>query len=269
MLNRIAQKLEALEQENRAGLVSFVMAGDPNLAASKQIIETLIASGSDIIEIGMPFSDPVADGPTIQASAIRALKENTSLKTCLKLVEEIRITNQETPLILMGYLNPILKFGLPKFLAEAKKSGVDAMLIVDLPVEEAKQYFSEFQKHNINLIQLISPNTDNSRIKAISDIASGFIYYISVNAITGTKKAQLQNISTKLKEIRQVSPHKIAVGFGIDNKEQADEIAESADLIVIGSKYIKMIEAGGDFADILSNIKNFNKEIRSGKNLKS
>lgn len=267
MTNRIERKLASLKAQNKAGLVSFVMAGDPDLDVSKQIIETLIDSGSSIVEIGMPFSDPVADGPVIQNSAIRALEHKINLHDCLSLVSDIRVKNDDTPLILMGYFNPILKYGVEKFLADASSAGVDGFIIVDLPLEESGRYLADFRKHNLSLIQLLTPNTPTDRIKEITDIASGFVYYVSVNAITGTKIPVITQIKEKVEEIKVISPVKLAVGFGINTKEQADALGEFAELIVIGSRYIRCVEEGGGADVICKKIRSFNQEILSSRNL--
>lgn len=263
-MSRIEAKLVSLKAQKKAGLVSFVMAGDPDLKTSYEIIKSLINSGSSVIEIGMPFSDPVADGPAIQRSGIRALANKTNLKSCFELVANLRKEFKDIPFVLMGYSNPIFKYGFEKFLLDAEKASVDGLILVDLPFEENKDYVALCKKHNISLIQLLSPNTDKQRVSIITKAASGFCYYVSSNATTGTKEPELLQIEKKVAEIRSVTDINLAVGFGITKKDQAAEIAKYADLIVIGSKYVRLVEEElSSGRDPLVAIESFNQEIVS------
>jgi tryptophan synthase alpha chain len=241
-MTRIEQRINNLKTQKKSGLVAFVTAGDPDLATSLEILKTLSESGADIIEIGMPFSDPMADGPTIQRSSHRALANGITVKKTLTLVKDFRKTNQTTPIILMGYFNPILNYGIEKFAQDAKKSGVDGLIIVDLPPEESNEITPSLKKHKIDFIRLIAPTSDAERIQKIAHDASGFLYYISIAGITGTKSADLKQVQKNVTLIRKISKLPIAIGFGIKTAKQAKESAKVADLIVVGSAFCQIVE---------------------------
>ncbi|MBT4989418.1 MAG: tryptophan synthase subunit alpha [Rickettsiales bacterium] len=260
MTNKIAQTFAKIKSEKRAGLVSFIMAADPDLESTINIIDNLVTSGTDILEIGMPFSDPVADGVVIQESGKRALKTGVTLNQILKLVVKLRNKYSELPIILMGYFNPIHKFGVEKFCKEAEKVGVTGIIIVDLPMEERLPYDHIFSKYNINFINLLSPNTNEDRLKEIVKDAKGFVYYVSVNATTGSQEPVVSEIKAKLKIIRKYTELPIAVGFGIKNKKQAAAIAKFADFIVVGSQYIKILQDEDNNSYL--NLRNFNQELK-------
>ena len=254
----IEEKLTSL---NKAALVSYVMVGDPNLKTSYEIIEALIKSGSDVIELGMPFSDPVADGDAIQKAAKRALKNNISISDCLSLANKLKENYPDIPLILMGYFNPIHKYGTKKFIRDASKSGIDGLIIVDLPYEELINY-PEFEASSISIINLITPLTKGDRLKNILKKASSFLYYISVFGITGTQKPNLKSVKKEVLILRKATKKKIAVGFGINSKAQVKELSGFSDLIVIGSAYCKIIEKHQTKKSILlKELKAFNKSL--------
>lgn len=241
-MSRIEQKFTSLKKEKRAGLITYVMAFDPDEKRSFAILESLPEAGADIIELGMPFSDPMADGPVIQAAGVRALKSGAKLKTILAMVKKFRAKNNETPIVLMGYYNPIYNYGLAKFSKDAKDAGVDGLLIVDLPPEEDEELYSETQKQQLDLIKLVTPTTDEKRLPQIIKKASGFIYYVAVAGVTGTKSASYDSIEKSVKLINKHSNIPVAVGFGVKSPEDVKNIAKHADAVVVGSAIVKIVE---------------------------
>jgi tryptophan synthase alpha chain len=241
MIKRIENKFTELS--NRQAKIAFFNAGDPNYETSLEIIKKLPESGVDFIEIGMPFLDPAGDGPIIETSSKRAISNGINLNKILNLVKEFRQTNQTTPIVLMGYFNPIFKYGVEKFIQNAKNAQVDGLLIVDLPPEEDGLVMPHAQKHDIDIIKLITPNSTEDRIKKIIQSASGFLYLVSVLGITGTKKSNIEESKKQITKIRQFSNLPIAVGFGIKEKSQIAELENSgAEAVVVGSKFVKIIE---------------------------
>ena len=243
---RIGKRFAALKAERRAGLVTFVTAGDPDLETSKEILFGLPGAGADLIELGMPFSDPMADGPAIQASSLRALKNGMTLKKTLDLVAEFRKTDNDTPVVLMGYYNPIYILGVDAFAAEAQAAGVDGLIIVDLPPEEVDELWQPARAAGIDFIFLTAPTSDDARLPVIVKRASGFIYYVSITGITGTRSADIADVGVALKRICKHTELPIAVGFGIKTPEQAAEIASVADAAVVGSALVDIIAANLD-----------------------
>ncbi len=237
---RIAKRFADLKAEGRAGLVTFITAGDPNFDVSSSILKQLPAAGADIIELGMPFSDPMADGPAIQASSQRALNKGASMIKTLDMVREFRKSDADTPIILMGYFNPIYIYGVEKFTAAASEAGVDGFILVDLPPEEAEMR-APVENAGLSFIYLTAPTTDDARLPTVVEHASGFIYYVSVTGITGTKSAATQDIETALKRLRRHSDLPIAVGFGIKTPEQAAEIGKYAEAVVVGSAFVNKV----------------------------
>ena len=243
---RIGKRFAALKAERRAGLVTFVTAGDPDLETSKEILFGLPGAGADLIELGMPFSDPMADGPAIQASSLRALKIGMTLKKTLDLVAEFRKTDNDTPVVLMGYYNPIYILGVDAFAVEAQAAGVDGLIIVDLPPEEVDELWQPARAAGIDFIFLTAPTSDDARLPVIVKRASGFIYYVSITGITGTRSADIADVGVALKRISKHTELPIAVGFGIKTPEQAAEIASVADAAVVGSALVDIIAANLD-----------------------
>lgn len=243
---RIGKRFAALKAERRAGLVTFVTAGDPDMETSREILFGLPGAGADLIELGMPFSDPMADGPAIQASSLRALKNGMTLKKTLDLVAEFRNTDNDTPVVLMGYYNPIYILGVDAFAAEAQAAGVDGLIIVDLPPEEVDELWKPAREAGIDFIFLTAPTSDDARLPVIVKRASGFIYYVSITGITGTRSADIADVETALKRIRKHTRLPIAVGFGIKTPEQVAEIASVADAAVVGSALVDVIAANLD-----------------------
>ncbi len=238
---RIGRRFEALKAEGRSGFVPFLTAGDPDLETSRQMLLGLPAAGADLIEIGMPFSDPMADGPAVQAASLRALKGGMTLKKTLGLVGELRTKDDDTPVILMGYYNPIYIYGVDAFLADARKAGVDGLIIVDLPPEEKQELCLPAIGAGLNFIFLTAPTTDDARLPVVLEDASGFVYYVSITGITGTRSAGLDDVKASVERLRRHTDLPIAVGFGIRTPEQAADIATVADAAVVGSALVDLI----------------------------
>ncbi|MFO0996882.1 MAG: tryptophan synthase subunit alpha [Alphaproteobacteria bacterium] len=238
---RIERRFRQLKSERRGGLVTFITAGDPDFEASSALLERLPAAGADLIELGMPFSDPMADGPAIQAANLRALKSGMTLERTLKLARRFRERDGDTPLILMGYFNPIYSMGVERFVDGARDAGVDGLIVVDLPPEEDAELREPAAKARLDLVRLATPTTDDRRLDQVLDGASGFLYYVSVAGITGTKSAARETIAAAVARLRRRTPLPIAVGFGIRTPEQAKEVATIADAAVVGSALVGAI----------------------------
>ncbi len=260
-MSRIKNKFAELKKQRKKAFVSYIMACDPDRKITEDLLETLPQSGVDIIELGMPFSDPMAEGPTIQRAAARALKTKCNVKTCLDIVKNFRKKNTKTPIVLMGYYNPIFVYGCEKFCKDAKRSGVDGVIIVDLPPEEEAEFTKYANKEKLDLIRLTTPTTDSARAKIITKSASGFVYYVSVAGVTGVKTALKKDVNSAVQKLKKVTKLPICVGFGIKDAKSAKEIASTvADGIVIGSAFINIIEK--DVKSAVKNCNNFAKDIR-------
>ena len=245
-MNRIKKTFDKLNKDNKKALGIFVTAGDPNFESSLKLITKLPDHGADFIEIGMPFSDPMADGPSIQLSSQRALKSGMNLNKCLTLIKIFREKNSHTPIILMGYYNPIYKFGKEKFIKNCIELGVDALIIVDLPPEEDDEFYFEAEKNNLSIIRLVTPTTDEERLKKILLNATGFVYYVSITGITGTKTPDIENVQENIKKIKKITDLPIVIGFGIRSPTQASSMSEVSDGIVIGSAVVDLIKKNLD-----------------------
>lgn len=238
---RIERRFAALKSEGRSGLVVFVTAGDPDLETSRDIICGLPAAGADVIEIGMPFSDPMADGPAIQVSSQRALKRGHTMAQTLDLVRALRETDDDTPVVLMGYYNPVYIYGADAFIRDALDAGVDGLIMVDLPPEEEGEFSIPAIDAGLNIIYLAAPTTTDERLPAVIRHASGFLYFVSITGITGTKEVDADAVKAHVERIRKSTDLPIAVGFGIKNPDQARAIAEIADAAVVGSAVVNVI----------------------------
>ena len=240
---RIERRFASLKAANRGGFVTFVTAGDPNYELSLDLLRQLPDAGADVIELGMPFTDPMADGPAIQASSLRALRQGMSLKKTLQLVRDFRKGDSETPIILMGYYNPIYSYGVPAFLKDAKEAGVDGLIVVDLPPEEDEELCIPALKAGLNFIRLATPTTDDKRPPTVLRNTSGFVYYVSIAGITGTRSAANADVSAAVARLKRHTDLPVAVGFGIKTADQAAAIAQAADAAVVGSALVSRIGA--------------------------
>ncbi len=241
--DRIDRRFAALKAENRAGFVTYVMAGDPDAATTLSVLKGLPGAGADLIELGFPFSDPMAEGPTIQRAAQRGLKSGMTLQGTLDLVAAFREGDQDTPIILMGYLNPVLNRGFESFAAAANTAGVDGLIIVDCPPEEADPLSDALEAEGIALIRLAAPTTDDARLPMVIRRTSGFVYYVSVAGVTGVKSADAADVAPAVERLRKASGLPVAVGFGIRTPEQAAAVARVADAAVVGSALVDEIES--------------------------
>jgi tryptophan synthase alpha chain len=244
--DRIASTFNRLSKERRAGLVTFITAGDPNLQTSLEILDRLPSAGADIIEIGMPFSDPMADGPAIQAASLRSLANGGSLRATLEMVRSFREKDQTTPLILMGYFNPIYQYGTTQFVNDAASAGVDGLIMVDLPPEEDDELCDPARTAGLHWIRLVTPTTNASRLSDVLANSSGFVYYVSIAGITGTQSAAAASIEKAVQQIKSKSDLPVAVGFGIKTREQVKEIGNIAEGVVVGSAIVNKIEQNLD-----------------------
>ena len=240
-MSRLQSRFAQLKEQNRAALVTFVTAGDPNYAASLAILKGLPAAGADVIELGMPFTDPMADGPAIQLANIRALAAKQNLAKTLQMVREFRAEDSSTPLVLMGYFNPIHHYGVPRFIADAKEAGVDGLIVVDLPPEHNVDLCDPAQAAGLDFIRLTTPTTDDARLPKVLGGSSGFVYYVSVAGVTGAGSATLEHLQQAVARLRRHTELPLCIGFGIRTAEHAAEVARLADGVVVGSALVDRI----------------------------
>jgi len=268
--DRIDRRFAALKAENRAGFVTYVMAGDPDAATTLSVLKGLPGAGADLIELGFPFSDPMAEGPTIQRAAQRGLKSGMTLQGTLDLVAAFREGDQDTPVILMGYLNPVLNRGFESFAVAAAKAGVDGLIIVDCPPEEADPLSDALEAEQISLIRLAAPTTDDARLPMVVRRTSGFLYYVSVAGVTGVKSADPADVALAVARLRAASGLPVAVGFGIRTPDQAAAVARVADAAVVGSALVDEIESAARLNEnvtekVLSKASELAKAVRSAR----
>jgi tryptophan synthase alpha chain len=246
MTTRIDRRFAALREEGRAALVTFLMCGDPDLRTSLELLRALPGAGADVIEVGMPFTDPMADGPSIQAAGLRALKAGMTLKKTLGVVRDFRAGDADTPIVLMGYYNPIYVYGVDRFLAEAKEAGVDGLIVVDLPPEEDEELCVPALKAGLSFIRLATPTTDDKRLPTVLKNTSGFVYYVSVTGITGSSTPDYSRVSTAVQRIKGHTALPVAVGFGVKNAQSAAAIAAHADGVVVGTALVDALRGSLD-----------------------
>ncbi len=263
-MSRIAGVFAGLKREGRAALIPFVEAYDPDRATSLALLTGMAANGADIIEIGVPFTDPMADGPTIQAAGRRALLAGACLKGVLDIVTEFRTNNDHTPLVLMGYLNPILSYGVARFCADAARAGVDGLIVVDLPTEEADLLLPDAAAHGLDVIRLIAPTTSDERLPKVLSGSSGFVYYVSITGITGTRTATAEDLARDIPRLRRVTDLPIAVGFGVRTPEQARVVAQHADAAIVASALIEKL-CKTNVASVLADVSALAEGVRGAR----
>ncbi|RED14117.1 tryptophan synthase subunit alpha [Pontivivens insulae] len=259
-MTRIDAKFAELAKQNRTAFVSFIMAGDPNPELSAEVLAGLPAAGVDVIEIGMPFTDPMADGPAIQLAGQRALEAGMTLDKTLSMVREFRKGDDSTPIVLMGYYNPIWSKGVDTFLAEAADAGIDGLIVVDLPPEEDEELCLPAQEAGLNFIRLATPTTDDRRLPKVLQNTSGFVYYVSITGITGSAEANAGKVGPEIARIKAATDLPVCVGFGIKSAEAAAEMAKVADGVVVGSAIVDRLGRGDSAADVLA----FVRELADG-----
>ncbi len=262
-MSLLASYFEQLKSENKKALIPFITAGDPNPDFTVELMHEMVSAGADIIELGVPFSDPMADGPVIQAADERALIHNTSLDKVLSMVGEFRQQNTRTPIVLMGYLNPVETMGYQQFADKAAAVALDGVLVVDMPPEEAEEFGDIMKASSIDVIFLVSPTTDSERIKLIAEKASGYLYYVSLKGVTGASTLDVDSVASKLDEIRAITDLPIGVGFGIKDGHTAQAVSAIADAVVVGSVLVKQIAQAPDQPQAIKNgITNMLTEMR-------
>ena len=262
-MNRIEARFKQLKSQGRKALIPYVTAGDPNPHVTVGLMHAMVESGADIIELGIPFSDPMADGPVIQAACERALEHHVSLRQVLGMVSEFRRRNNDTPVIIMGYLNPIEVLGYVAFAKMASEAGIDGVLTVDMPPEEGHDFFKALTDVGLDPIFLLAPTSNAERIKKITAMGRGFVYYVSLKGVTGVKSIDIGEVTNKLNELRQYTDLPIGVGFGIRDAQSAKSVAAVADAVVVGSSIVKRIEALKDAPEkINADVSAFLTELR-------
>lgn len=244
MTQRLQIRLTALKSQKRAGFVPFIMAADPTFETTREVLRGLPDAGADIIELGMPFSDPTADGPTIHAAGLRALRGGYKLAQLFELLEDFRAHDSETPIILMGYANPVFHYGVREFMERAAKAGADGLILVDIPAEERAPYLVAAKANGLSLIPLIAPTSLDGRLELNCEGADGFVYYITIKGITGTASADRTQLAADLERIKAATNLPVAAGFGINTHQDVAETAKCADLVVVGSAIVKEAEKG-------------------------
>lgn len=263
-MSRLQTRFAELKEQNRAALVTFITAGDPGYSTSLDILKGLPEAGADVIELGMPFTDPMADGPAIQLANIRALGNGQNLAKTLKMVREFRQDNSTTPLVLMGYFNPIHYYGVDKFIADAKEAGVDGLIVVDLPPEHNEDLCHPAQAAGIDFIRLTTPTTDDQRLPTVLEGSSGFVYYVSVAGVTGAGAATLDHVEEAVARLRRHTDLPVSIGFGIRTPEHAASIARLADGVVVGSALIDKIAEATSSADAVQSVLGLCRQLAEG-----
>lgn len=263
-MSRLHNRFAELKAENRAALVTFITAGDPDYATSLEILKGLPDAGADVIELGMPFTDPMADGPAIQLANIRALDGKQNMLKTLQMVREFRAGNQDTPLVLMGYYNPIFCYGVERFIADAKAAGVDGLIVVDLPPEHNDELCEPAQAAGIDFIRLTTPTTDDERLPTVLNGSSGFVYYVSVAGVTGAGAATMDHVEEAVARLRRHTDLPVCIGFGIRTPEHAAEVAKRAEGAVVGSALIDKIAEATSPSEAVNGVLSLCRELAEG-----
>ncbi|VXD04348.1 Tryptophan synthase alpha chain [Pseudomonas sp. 8Z] len=263
-MSRLHNRFAELKAENRAALVTFITAGDPDYATSLEILKGLPDAGADVIELGMPFTDPMADGPAIQLANIRALDGKQNMQKTLQMVREFREGNQSTPLVLMGYYNPIFCYGVERFISDAKEAGVDGLIVVDLPPEHNDELCEPAQAAGIDFIRLTTPTTDDARLPTVLNGSSGFVYYVSVAGVTGAGAATMDQVEEAVARLRRHTDLPLCIGFGIRTPEHAAEVAKRAEGAVVGSALIDKIAQAASPAEAVNGVLTLCRELAEG-----
>lgn len=261
-MSNITNTLNAVKERGDKALITFVTAGDPDLATSEKIVHALIEAGVDLIELGFPFSDPMADGPTIQLASERALAAGATLRGVLDLVANVRV-HSNTPIVLMGYYNPVFSYGVEKFARDAAEAGVDGLLLVDLPPEEAGELHPLLKEAGIDLITLLAPTTGEERKARLAAEGEGFLYYVSMTGVTGSQQVDADAISGAVSDLKTKSKVPVAVGFGVSTPQDASAVAEVADAVVVGSALVKLIAEYADSPKLLEEVKRFAGQLKA------
>jgi tryptophan synthase alpha chain len=259
---RISRRFDALKSAKRCALIPYVTAGDPDPTITVELMHAMVETGADVIELGVPFSDPMADGPVVQRAGERALAKGVSLRSVLAMVKAFRERDQSTPVVLMGYANPIEAMGIDHFVAEAAGAGVDGVIVVDYPPEECEDFATLARKNGIDPVFLLAPTSTDQRIRDVSRVGSGYLYYVSLKGVTGASNIDTSEVAARIAKIRTETSLPIGVGFGIRDAESARRVSKAADAVVIGSRIIEEIEAAGP-AHAVERVKTFMRSIRS------
>jgi len=260
-MSKIKSVFDSLDKKQSKALIPFITAGDPNPEMTIEILHTLVDAGADMIELGIPFTDPMADGPGIQRASERAIANNVGMKKTIEIVKEFRQKNKHTPIILMGYANPMEAIGIDLFIQLIHEAHVDGVITVDYPPEEAKSFVEKLKEKNIDTIFLLSPTTEDKRIKLIIEQATGFIYYVSLKGVTGSANIDIDQVTERVRNIKRYTKLPIGVGFGVRDAKTAKEVALISDAVVIGSRIVQEIE-NSSRADLISNIKKLMTEMK-------
>lgn len=260
-MSRIADCFAQLKRSGEAALVPFLMAGDPDLDVTRELVLAAVEAGADLIELGVPFSDPTADGPVLQRSAVRALGRGASLARVLELVGHLR-REIDTPIILFGYYNPIFHYGTARLAADAKSAGVDGLLVVDLPPEEAGELWKPARGEGLDVIFLLAPTSGEDRVAAVLEKASGFVYYVSMTGVTGSKAIEATDVQNEVVRVRERCPLPIGVGFGISSPQAAREVAGFADAVIVGTAIMRLVEAGSGNSHLVESVGTFIRELK-------
>ena len=261
-MSNITATLNALKEQGEKALITFITAGDPDLATSEKIVHTLIESGVDLIELGFPFSDPTADGPAIQLASERALESGTTLRGVLDMVARVR-QHSNVPILLMGYYNPVFCYGTEQFARDAAAAGIDGLLLVDLPPEESEELHPLLKAVGIDLITLLAPTTDEKRSARLAADSEGFLYYVSMTGVTGSQQVDAEAIAAAVNKLKTQSPVPVAVGFGISTAEDAGAVAKVADAVIVGSALVKLIAKYSGSSHLLDEVRSFVRQLKT------